>query len=92
MLAIHDQSTHQMHDRLKTICMGLGLVRLLQELGLAEEARKTLSSLDIGFESFTEESDKPNQNPCKADRLKGVSKGFALMALSESLEFGQSPN
>ena len=42
MLAIHDQFTHQMRNRLKTTGMGLGLVRLLQDAGALEEARTTL--------------------------------------------------
>ena len=31
MLAIHDQFTRQMRDRLETTAIGLGLVRLLQD-------------------------------------------------------------
>jgi hypothetical protein len=49
MRKIHDQFTHQMRNRLKTTGMGLGLVRLLQDAGLTEEARMTLSSLESGF-------------------------------------------
>ena len=33
MLAIHDQFTYQLRNRLKTTGMGLGLVRLLQDAG-----------------------------------------------------------
>jgi hypothetical protein len=90
MLTIHDQSTDQMHNRLKTIGMGLGLVRLLQELGLTEEARTTLSSLEIGFESIAEESDKASHNPRKANRLKVVSK--TSLAHGQSFGFVQSRN
>ena len=53
MLAIcdqHDQFTRQMRNRLKTTGMGLGLVRLLMDAGLTEEARTTLSSLQYGFQ------------------------------------------
>ena len=53
MLAIHDQFTHQMRNRLKTTSMGLGLVRLLQDAGLTEEARTTLYSLENGFQGVT---------------------------------------
>ena len=42
MLAIHDQSTQQTCDRLKTTCTGLGLVRLLQDAKRFDEARATL--------------------------------------------------
>jgi hypothetical protein len=55
MLAIHDQHdqfTHQMRNRLKTTGMGLGLVRLLLDAGLTEEARTTLSSLEHGFQGI----------------------------------------
>jgi len=61
MLAIHDQFTHQMRNRLKTTAMGLGLVRLLQDAGRTEEARITLSSLENGFHGVAEEADKPGQ-------------------------------
>jgi hypothetical protein len=46
MLAIHDQTTQQICDRLKTTCMGLGLVRLLQDAKRFEEARVTLFLLE----------------------------------------------
>jgi hypothetical protein len=71
MIAIHDQFTRQMRSRLKTTGMGLGLVRLLQDARRFEEARTTLSSLENGV---AEGSDKPRQKPCKASRLKGVSR------------------
>jgi hypothetical protein len=55
MLAIHDQFTQEMRDCLKTTCMGLGLVRLLLDAGLTEEARTTLYSLENGFQGVAEE-------------------------------------
>lgn len=67
MLAIrnkHDLFTSQMRNRLKTIGMGLGLVRLLQDARRAEEARTTLASLGIA-----ETSAKPSQKHCKANRF-----------------------
>ena len=63
MLAIHDQFTRQMRNRLETTVIGLGLVRLLQDAGLTQEARTTLSSLENGFQGVTEESDKPSEKP-----------------------------
>lgn len=48
MLAIHDQFSYEMRNRLGTIEMGLGLVRLLQDAGRVEEARSTLSLLENG--------------------------------------------
>jgi hypothetical protein len=70
MLAIHDQFTQQICDRLKTSVMGLGLVRLLQDAKRFEEARAMLYSLENGVHCV--ESDKPSRRPSKADRLKGV--------------------
>ena len=79
MLAIHDQFTLQMHSRLKTTGMGLGLVRLLQDARRFEEARTTLYSLENGFQGVAEASDKSKQKPCKANRVKGVSRSFSLI-------------
>ena len=63
MLATHDQFTHQMRNRLKTTCMGLGLVRLLQDAKRFEEAATTLYLLEGAG------SDKPSRKPCKAKRI-----------------------
>ena len=92
MLAIHDQFTHQLRNRLKTTVLGLGLVRLLQDAGLTEDARTTLSSLENGFQGVAEELDKPSQQPCKANRLKGVSTIFSFTALRARHEFVLSHN
>ena len=92
MLAIHDQFTRQMRNRLKTTGMGLGLVRLLQDARRFEEARTTLYSLENGFQGVAEESDKPSQKPCQANRLKGVSTIFSFMALRARRKFVQSCN
>jgi hypothetical protein len=92
MLAIHDQFTHQLRNRLKTTVMGLGLVRLLQDAGLTEEASTTLSSLEPGFQGVAGESDRPSQKPCKANRFKGVSTIFSFMALRARHKFVQSRN
>ena len=53
MLAIHDQFSHEVRDRLKTTVMGLGLVRLLQDAGRIAEARATLYSLEHGFQGVS---------------------------------------
>jgi hypothetical protein len=66
----HDQLTHQMRNRLKTTRMGLGLVRLLLDLGLTEEVRTTLSSLQSGIQGVGEASDKPCLK--HANRLKKI--------------------
>ena len=63
MLTIHDQFTRQMCDRLTTTCMGLGLVRLLQDAKRFEEARATLCLLEGAA------SDQPRRNPSKAKRI-----------------------
>jgi hypothetical protein len=83
MIAIHDQFTRQMRNRLKTTGMGLGLARLLQDARRFEEARTTLFSLENGFQGVEQESDKPSQKPCKANRLSGISR-FSFVALSAS--------
>jgi hypothetical protein len=82
MLAIHNQFSRQMRNRLKTTGMGLGLVRLLQDARRFEEARTTLYSLEYGFQCVAEEPDKPNQIPFKANRLKSVSRSFSFKTLS----------
>ena len=64
MLAIHDQFTSQMCDSLKTTCLGLGLVRLLQDAKRFDEARTTLYSLeDVG-------SGKPKRQPSGGKRIR----------------------
>jgi len=57
MLAIHDHVTRQMCDRLETTCIGLGLVRLLQDARRFEEAKATLYSLEEGVQGVAEESE-----------------------------------
>jgi hypothetical protein len=90
MLAIHDQFTHQMRNRLKTTGMGLGLVRLLLDAGLTEEARATLSSLEHGFQGSARASDKQSRKP--ANRLKAVSRSCSVVPPRAKLAFVQSPN
>ena len=96
MLAIHDQFTHQMRNRLKTTGMGLGLVRLLQDAGRFEEARTTLSSLENGFQGVAEESDKPSQEPGETELVYTVSlsgsPGISFAALATPpCHFPKSP-
>ena len=55
MIAIHDQFTRQMQNQLQNTSMGLGLVRLLQDAGLTEEARTTLYSLETGSQGVASE-------------------------------------
>jgi hypothetical protein len=79
MLATHDQFTRQMRRRLKTTCIGLGLVRLLQDAKRFDEARTTLYSLEDGFQGVPVESDEPCQRPAK-----GVSKTASSSSASPS--------
>ena len=72
MIATHHQMTRLMRSRLKTTSMGLGLVRLLEDAKRFDEAKTVLYSLETGFPGV--EADKPSQKPCKAYRLKGVTK------------------
>ena len=69
---------------LSLLSKGLGLVRLLQDAKRFEEARTTLSSLEHGFQGIAQ--DKESQNPCKANRLKGVSKSHSFTARSAKHE------
>lgn len=92
MLAIHDQFTHRLRNRLKTSVLGLGLVRLLQDAGLSEEARTTLFLLESGFQGVAAESKRPRQKPCKANRLQGVSTVFSFTALRARHQFLQLVN
>ena len=65
MRTIYDKFTHQMGDRLDTVVMGLGLVRLLQDARRFEEAKATLYSLE-DFQGAAEKSVEPKRKPCKA--------------------------
>ena len=76
----------QMRNRLKTTVMGLGLVRLLQDVGLTEEARATLYSLENPSRGDVEAPCKPIRKSCKAKRSKGASRHFSLMVLSGNCE------
>src|ERR1019366_5396233 len=68
MLAIHDQFTRQMRNRLETTAIGLGLVRLLQDAKRFDEAKTILYSLE---NEFQDASERPSKKPCK---MKGVIK------------------
>jgi len=70
MLAIHDQFSRQMRTRLKTIGIGFGLIRLLQDAGRIGEARTILSSLENGVPGVKVQSIKPSQKPCTARRRR----------------------
>jgi hypothetical protein len=59
--------------------MGLGLVRLLQDARRFDEARLTLTLLEYGCESDAEQSDNPNQQRKKANRVKGDIRAAAIM-------------
>jgi hypothetical protein len=65
MLATHDHFTPKIRNRLKTTCMGLGLVRLLQDAGHTEEARTTLASLENGFQGVAGRKFPTTKNPRK---------------------------
>jgi hypothetical protein len=63
MLAIQDHFSHQLRDHLKTTAMGFGLVRLLQDAGMTEEARTTLYSLENGFQIEVQDEPAVCQSP-----------------------------
>jgi hypothetical protein len=70
MVAFHDRFSRQMRTRLKTIGMGLGLVRLLQDAGRIGEARTMLSLLESGFQGVPLQRSKPSQQACRASRRR----------------------
>jgi predicted N-formylglutamate amidohydrolase len=74
MLANHDPLTQQMCDRLTTTCMGLGLVRLLQDAKRFEEARTTLYILENGVQA---KSEKPSRKRSETSRLKRLTRSQA---------------
>ena len=82
MLAIqdHDPSAHPMSSRLNATGMGLGLVRLLLDAGLTDEARRMLSSLqnEVGrrlpHDSVARPFGKPSHRNVSQGRLNNPTK------------------
>jgi len=64
----YDQFTPRIRSRLKIAGMGLGLVRLLVDAGLVEEARTTLCWLQNGFPGMAE---APQTQRRDANRWRG---------------------
>jgi hypothetical protein len=88
MLAIstnHNQFSPRLRNRLKTAIMGLGLVRLLLDVGRTEEARTTLCSLENAFPGV-EEAETPGQKYQKTNRLQGISVRCTFPAMTAWLE------
>jgi hypothetical protein len=78
MLAIHDQLTRLMRDRLETTAVGLGLVRLLQDARRFEEAKTILYSVENEFQGASEQ---PGQKTCKVKGSPACSEvGLILLA------------
>jgi hypothetical protein len=90
MLSSHDQLSSQMLDRLKTTSIGLGLVRLLQDARRFEEARTTLYALETGFRVVELEPNVASQLPCKATRLRSMSRRFSFIAPTAVNDLNQS--
>jgi hypothetical protein len=84
MLAIHDQFTPRLRNRLKTTGIGLGLVRLLQNARRFEDARTVLSTLENGSQGHPDESDK-----ARPKRLKAAARRIPSIATSPRLELAQ---
>jgi hypothetical protein len=74
MLVIHDHVTNEAFDRLGTTCIGLGLVRLLQDAKRFEEARKVLYALENGAESSKPSQKRSGitQRPLRLSRSKKI--------------------
>lgn len=88
MLAIHDQFSYQLRTRLQTTCMGLGLVRLLQDARRFEEARTTLAALESGFQGA--EADKPSAKPSQANRLTVVTRTISCSSGPTKITNGEA--
>lgn len=82
----HDHFTDELRNRLGTIGIGLGLVRLLLDAGRAAEARTTLAALQEGFQGGTEESGEASQKQRPAGRSKN---GFRFVAPNANAGLGQ---
>lgn len=76
MLSLHDHLTNQMCNRLETTCIGLGLVRLLQDAKRFDEAREVLHALENDFRGDTEKSET---NPRLAE---GISEAASCLPAS----------
>ena len=79
MRTLHDQYTHQSGDRLETIVMGLGLVRLLQDARRFDEAKATLCSLEEGFQEVAEKSAKKRMSPGQLAFRRGRHQSATLL-------------
>ncbi len=77
MHAIPDQFSRQLRTRLKTIGIGFGLMRLLQDAGRIGEARTILSTLEHGVPCVKVQSNKLSQKPWAAKRRR-----FSIIAKS----------
>ena len=60
-----DQIARQLSDRLKTTSMGLGLLRLQLDVGMTEEARTTLTSLQNDFQLLLHGVKETETSPVK---------------------------
>ena len=90
MFSSHDQLSSHMLDRLKTTSIGLGLVRLLQDARRFEEARSTLYALETGFQVVERAAIMASQIPCKATRLRSMSRRFSFMVPTAASDLNQS--
>ncbi len=81
MLAIHNQLTRQLHHRLRTTNMALGLVRLLQDAGRTEEARTIRFWLETGWRCNANALDNPNLKSRKTNRMKCISTNSSFVVL-----------
>jgi len=71
----YHQFSPRLRNRLENTIMGLGLVRLLQDAGMTEEARATLSSLEHGFQGDSKASASINIHVADSPLALGDSLG-----------------
>jgi sRNA-binding carbon storage regulator CsrA len=65
-----DEFVRQLHDQLKTIGVGLGLLRLQRDVGLAEEAKATLAALHDDFQVLLHGVEGEKEHPLAMPRKK----------------------
>ena len=90
MLASHRRNNRlssQLRDRLKTTSMSLGLARLQMDVGLTEEARTTLASLQDEFQLLLHGVEEPMESqPFNSDAGRNHNRVFGDgRALNEEL-------
>lgn len=81
-----DEFVHQVHDRLKTTGVGLGLLRLQLDVGLTEEATANLAGLQNDFQELLHGVEGEIKNAPVTPPNKGCKSHKALLAEDDTDE------